>query len=70
MEDFIINDNLSEILQEKINSMKPAGLGTLGLAMKNIDLNSKQTDDERLNRKERREAERQMKKEIEKNFGR
>lgn len=65
----MVNDNLSEILQEKINSMKPAGLGTLGLAMKNIDLNSKQINDKHLNRKERREVKRQMEKEFEKDFG-
>ena len=65
----MLNNDLSDMLQEKINSVSSTGLGTLGLAMKNIDLNSKQINDEHLNRKERREAKRQMEKEFEKNFG-
>ncbi len=65
----MLNNDLSDMLQEKINSVSSTGLGTLGLAMKNIDLNSKQINDKQLNRKERREAKRQMEKEFEKNFG-
>ena len=57
-----INNDLGDLVQETIGNISPSSLGTIGLAMKDLDLSVLQSKNKITNREERREVEKRLKK--------
>lgn len=57
-----INNDLGDLVQETIGNISPSSLGTIGLAMKDLDLSVLQSKNKITNGEERREVEKRLKK--------
>lgn len=62
MEENETSNDISDLMQETIGTIGYNSLGTIGLAMKDLDLSALQSKNKLPNREERREAEKALEK--------